>query len=147
MRSIHKRKLIAAALIIFFACSLAIGACLLKAINDQATTDKTTPITIKVLSNDQSITQGTIVRAVLPPSHGKAAISADKKSVIYYPNRCGCGPCKPYYCGPDEFTYIIMDPANPTCISKATVYKRERTRKFSSVDKDRRYSTDGIEAL
>jgi hypothetical protein len=122
MKCRFERSFIAIGMLIILASSVAIGACVLKAVNDAATTDKTMPITISVLSNDQYVTPNTIVRAVMPASHGKTAIGADRKTVIYYPNGCGCGPCNPNYCGPDKFTYVIMDPANPTCTSTATVY-------------------------
>jgi hypothetical protein len=86
------------------------------AVDDSATTDNQTPVTIDVLANDTDVdiaTNGDVltVTAVTQPTNGTVVVNADN-TVTYTPN----GPT-----GPDNFTYTVMDSAGATDTATVTV--------------------------
>ncbi len=76
----------------------------LKANNDTAEVQSTTPVTIKVLDNDTAAdTTKLTVASVDGGSNGKAEIAADKKSVTYTANAGFSGTTT------DSFSYTVSD--------------------------------------
>ena len=71
------------------------------AVNDSATTNEDTPVTIPVLSNDTDVDGDALsVSSVTQPTHGTVVINNDG-TVTYTPAA--------NYHGPDSFTYTISD--------------------------------------
>jgi hypothetical protein len=87
------------------------GGAVVSAVADAATTTVNKAITIGVLRND-IITQPVTITAVTKASNGTVAITAEKDSVKYTPNKD--------FCGNDEFSYTISD-GSLTSTAKVTI--------------------------
>lgn len=79
------------------------------AVNDEAVTNQNTPVLIPVLGNDTGT--GISIQSVAAPMHGTTEIVGDQ--IRYTP--------EPEYCGPDSFTYTIIDAALLTDTATVTV--------------------------
>lgn len=83
------------------------------AVDDSATTDEDTPVTIDVLANDYDVDATTpTVIAVSSGSTGSPSITAEGK-VSYVPN--------PQSFGTDSFTYTVADGEGATSVATVTV--------------------------
>jgi|GEM_PF-2986398 len=79
-----------------------VGVCSLTAANDTVTTDANEPVTISVLTNDDSpLDVPFTIISTSDPDHGSVSISADGTTIIYTPD--------PGFSGGDSFSYTIMD--------------------------------------
>ncbi|OQX26588.1 MAG: hypothetical protein BWK80_09755, partial [Desulfobacteraceae bacterium IS3] len=82
----------------------------LKAADDAAQTLVDTPVTISVLNNDSG---GLTVKSVSDPAHGSAAVSTDKKAVLYTPDGG--------FTGNDSFTYTAAGSGAETVQARVSV--------------------------
>ena len=85
------------------------------AVNDTATTNEDTPISISVLSNDSTGPNEsgslTIVGIIDSPSNGSTSFSSNQ--VTYTPNL--------NFCGTDVFQYRVQDEGNLTAVASVTI--------------------------
>ncbi len=90
--------------------------------DDTDTTDQGQPVTIDVLSNDDS--DATLTGTLTQPSHGTAKIS---NGMIVYTPMAG-------FTGTDSFTYEVTDPQGNKSTSKVTVTVNPTSGGFSAED-------------
>jgi hypothetical protein len=83
------------------------------AVDDGATTDEDTAISVSVLSNDDLGDEPTTITGVTQGSNGSVAIDPGATSVSYTPNTD--------YHGPDSFTYTITDADLETSTASVSV--------------------------
>ncbi|MCD9007054.1 DUF11 domain-containing protein [Luteimonas sp. XNQY3] len=113
------------------------------AVDDSATTDQNTPVTIPVLDNDTR--NGVPVDAdaitvveVTPPANGRIVIQPDG-TVVYTPN--------PGFSGDDSFEYRICEIANPDNCATATVTVTVRPNVVEAIDDDAGTAEPGVPAV
>jgi hypothetical protein len=83
------------------------------AVDDSATTDEDTPVTVDVLANDSDVDEDTLsVMSVSDPGHGTATNNGDS-TVTYTPDE--------NYYGDDSFTYTIGDGKGGTGAATVTI--------------------------
>ncbi len=110
------------------------------AVDDSATTDQNTPVTIPVLDDDTlngvpvDADDITIVE-VTPPSNGSIVIQPDG-TVIYTPN--------PGFSGDDSFEYRICEITNPDNCATATVTITVRPNVVEAIDDDAGTAEPGV---
>ncbi|WP_276135296.1 cadherin-like domain-containing protein, partial [Polluticoccus soli] len=84
------------------------------AVDDSATTNEDTDVTIPVLANDSDPDSPLGIPSInTPPANGSVVVNADS-SITYTPD--------PNFNGTDSFTYAICDGGTPNLCDTATVY-------------------------
>ena len=88
-----------------------------KAVNDSATTDENTAVTLTTLSNDSDPDGDVLtITNVNAPANGTAVVSTNGQGIVYTPNAG--------FFGTDTFTYTISDGNGGTAIATETVVVR-----------------------